>query len=46
MLFARVYDQTASYEVSFLIATGLFVFGALIVLALGRYPRPPGSIEA
>ncbi len=38
MLFARVYDRTASYEISFLIATGLFVFGALIVLALGRYP--------
>jgi MFS family permease len=40
MLFARVYDVTSSYETSFLIATGLFVFGALIVLALGRYPRP------
>lgn len=40
MLFARVYDVTSSYEISFLIATGLFVFGALIVLALGRYPRP------
>jgi MFS family permease len=41
MLFARVYDQTASYEISFLIATGLFLFGALVVLALGRYPQPP-----
>jgi MFS family permease len=40
MLFARIYDETSSYETSFLIATGLFVFGALIVLALGRYPRP------
>ncbi len=40
MLFARVYDVTASYDNSFLVATGLFVFGALIVLALGRYPRP------
>ena len=39
MLFARVYDVTSSYEISFLMATGLFVFGALIVLALGRYPR-------
>ncbi len=38
MLFARVYDVTSSYEISFLIATGLFLFGALIVLALGRYP--------
>jgi OFA family oxalate/formate antiporter-like MFS transporter len=40
MLFARVYDVTSSYDTSFLVATGLFVFGALIVLALGRYPRP------
>ncbi len=40
MLFARVFDETASYDVSFLIATGLFVFGAVIVLALGRYPQP------
>lgn len=40
MLFARVFDETASYEVSFLIATGLFLFGAVIVLALGRYPQP------
>lgn len=40
MLFARVYDVTSSYEISFLIAAGLFVFGALLVLALGRYPRP------
>jgi MFS family permease len=42
MLFARVFDLTASYEISFLIATGLFVFGAVILLALGRYPRPVG----
>lgn len=39
MLFARVFDETASYEASFLIATGLFLFGAVIVLALGRYPQ-------
>jgi MFS family permease len=43
MLFARIYDETASYETSFLIAAGLFVFGALVVLALGRYPRPPAA---
>jgi MFS family permease len=41
MLFARVFDVTASYEISFLIATGLFLFGAVILLALGRYPQPP-----
>jgi MFS family permease len=43
MLFARIYDRTSSYEISFLIASGLFVFGALIVLALGRYPRLEGA---
>lgn len=42
-LFAMVFDRTASYEISFLIAAGLFVFGALIVLALGRYPQQPGA---
>jgi MFS family permease len=40
-LFAMVFDRTASYDISFFIATGLFVFGALIVLALGRYPELP-----
>lgn len=38
MLFARVYDVTASYDISFMIAAGLFVFGAVILLMLGRYP--------
>jgi MFS family permease len=33
MLFARVFDVTASYDISFLIATGLFLFGAVILLA-------------
>ncbi len=40
MLFARVFDVTSSYEISFLIAAGLFVFGAVILLGLGRYPQP------
>jgi MFS family permease len=40
MLFARVFDVTSSYEISFLIAAGLFVFGATILPALGRYPQP------
>ena len=39
MIFARAYDLTASYDTSFLIAAGFFVFGALILLLLGRYPR-------
>lgn len=46
MLFARVFDKTASYDISFLIATGLFLFGAVILLALGRYPQPPASATA
>jgi MFS family permease len=39
MLFARVFDVTSSYEISFVIAAGLFVFGAVILLGLGRYPQ-------
>jgi OFA family oxalate/formate antiporter-like MFS transporter len=46
MLFARVFDVTASYDISFLIATGLFLFGAVILLALGRYPQPPATASA
>jgi MFS family permease len=46
MLFARVFDVTASYDISFLIATGLFLFGAVILLALGRYPQPPVAATA
>lgn len=38
-LFSRVYEATASYSVSFTIASGLFVTGGLLVLLLGRYPR-------
>jgi MFS family permease len=39
MLFARVYDVTSSYEMSFTIAAFLFVLGAIVLPALGRYPR-------
>lgn len=39
ILFARIFDVTRSYDTSLLIASGLFVFGATILLALGRYPR-------
>mgnify|MGYP001172773062 CR=1 FL=1 len=44
MLFARVFDETASYDISYMIATGLFLFGAVILLALGRYPNPPSTL--
>jgi OFA family oxalate/formate antiporter-like MFS transporter len=39
MLFARVYDVTASYQISFIIAAILFLLGAVVLLTLGRYPR-------
>ncbi len=38
LLFATLYDQSASYALSFQIAAALFAAGALIVLGLGRYP--------
>ncbi len=39
MLFAKVYDTTASYDVGFLISTGLFALGGVLMLAMGAYPR-------
>jgi MFS transporter, OFA family, oxalate/formate antiporter len=39
LLFASLYDYTASYNVSFTIAMGLFAAGAFIILALGKYPK-------
>ena len=43
LLFAALFDRTASYAVSFTIALVLFAFGAAVVLAMGRYP--PDSPE-
>lgn len=40
MLFARIFDETASYDLGFLIATGFFATGALLLLFLGKYPKP------
>ena len=40
MLFARIFDETSSYDLGFLIATGFFATGALLLLALGKYPNP------
>jgi OFA family oxalate/formate antiporter-like MFS transporter len=37
-LFSAFYDRTQSYDQGFNIAAGLFVFGAVILLGLGRYP--------
>ncbi len=38
-LFGRVYDTFQDYDAGFMIAGGLFLLGALIVLLLGRYPQ-------
>jgi len=38
-LFARVFDVTGSYQSGFVLAAGSFLGGALILLALGRYPK-------
>jgi MFS family permease len=40
MLFARVYDVTSSYDISFYIAAAMFLLGAAILPSLGRYPQP------
>ncbi len=45
MLFARVYDLTANYDIGFYVALGLFAFGGLLVLLLGRYPDNSESAE-
>ncbi|MEM7018974.1 MAG: MFS transporter, partial [Pseudomonadota bacterium] len=39
MLFAWVYDQTASYELGYYAAAGLLFIGALLMPAMGRYPE-------
>ncbi|KGE03926.1 MFS transporter [Pseudohaliea rubra] len=39
MLFAFAYDLTASYDFGFLVATGLFLVSATVVLSLGSYPK-------
>jgi len=39
MLFARVYDQTQSYDFSYFVAALLFAIGAFLVLAMGPYPK-------
>jgi hypothetical protein len=39
VLFARVYDRTRSYRLSFIIAMCLFLSGAAVLLLMGRYPK-------
>ena len=38
-IFARIFDETGSYDTGFLIGAGFFGAGAVMILALGRYPR-------
>jgi MFS transporter, OFA family, oxalate/formate antiporter len=46
MLFARLYDTSGSYSISFQIATALFLVGAVLPLLLGRYPTPPNTTDS
>lgn len=39
MLFAAVFDKTASYDFGFMVASGLFVVSTFLILLMGRYPR-------
>ena len=39
MLFAKVYDLTANYDIGFYAAAALFALGGLLVLTLGPYPN-------
>ena len=45
MLFAFVYDLTASYDFGFLVATGLFLVAASLVLSLGSYPKTYAQVH-
>jgi MFS family permease len=36
--FAKLYEVTGSYDISFAISAGLFAIGGMILLTLGRYP--------
>lgn len=38
-LFGKVFDVTGSYRPILYVAAGLFVFGAVALLTLGRYPK-------
>jgi MFS transporter, OFA family, oxalate/formate antiporter len=46
ILFARVRDVTKSYDLALMGAMGGFVLGAVILLALGRYPGDRKATEA
>ncbi|MEO0998736.1 MAG: MFS transporter, partial [Pseudomonadota bacterium] len=45
-LFGRVYDTFEDYDAGFMIAGGLFLLGASIVLLLGRYPERGTAVDS
>lgn len=45
MLFARVYDMTSNYDFGFYVAAGLFAFGGVLMLTLGRYPQNSDTVS-
>jgi MFS family permease len=46
LVYARVRDVTGHYDPILYAAAGCFLFGAVILLALGRYPAVPGQRAA
>ena len=46
MIFAAAYDLTGSYDIGYLIALGLFLLSAVMVLFLGPYPKGDSSPPA
>lgn len=39
MIFARIFDLTGSYDIGFYIGAGCFAVGAIMILAMGKYPE-------
>ena len=39
VIYGRIKDQTGSYDLALMMASGLFVAGALLLITLGRYPE-------
>jgi MFS family permease len=46
LVYGRVRDVTGHYDPILHVAAGCFLFGAVILLALGRYPAVPGQRPA
>ena len=46
MIFATIFDVTGSYNIGFLFGAGFFAAGALMMLALGKYPAPATDTDA